>query len=241
MNLINTVIVDSEQTSINHLSNMLSSYCPDVEIKGTARNITDAQQLIGTEQPELVFLDIHLPNDPLNNLFEQLVNTNFNLVITSLNKRGPGMLRYTSLDHLYKPVRHHELLFVVNKHKQIIDLKTELKKLKNRQAKTIGLSNLNEIQFVHIDNIIRLEAASNYTHFYLDSGEKITVSNTLKHYETVLDADCFMRVHQSHIVNLNKVKKYVKGSGGYAVMTDGHTVCISANKKNSFFKALQLT
>lgn len=241
MNLINTVIVDSEQTSINHLSNMLSSYCPDVEIKGTARNITDAQQLIGIEQPELVFLDIHLPNDPLNNLFEQLVNTNFNLVITSLNKRGPDMLRYTALDHLYKPVKQHELLFIVNKHKQIIDLKTELKKLKNKQAKTIGLSNLNEIQFVHIDNIIRLEAASNYTHFYLDNGEKITVSNTLKHYETILDTDCFMRVHQSHIVNLNKVKKYVKGCGGYAVMNDGHNVCISATKKNNFFKALQFT
>lgn len=124
--------------------------------------------------------------------------------------------------------------------RQVMQLQAELNKLKTKQLRTIGLSNINEIQFVHLDNIIRLEAASNYTHFYLDSGEKITVSYTLKHYEEVLCHNDFMRVHQSHMINLNKVKKYIKGSGGYAIMEDGQNICIAPSRKDCFLKALQL-
>lgn len=108
------------------------------------------------------------------------------------------------------------------------------------KLKTIGLATLNEIQFVPTEDIIRLEAASNYTHFHVEGNPKITVSHTLKYYEDLLGMPDFMRIHQSSIINLSKVKKYIRGKTGSVIMTDGCAIDISPRKKDEFLKALNL-
>ncbi len=237
---ITTIVIDSNPKCIRDIHEVITSNCPEIQIAGHAGSIAEATQLIRHIQPELVFLDILLQDAPIIALYEENEYKPFNIVVTYTGKQSLNKLKYGAFDYLSKPIKSHELICTVHKHREIIALKKELQKLKDKNQKTIGLSNLNEIQFVHLDNIIRLEAASNYTHFHLGTGEKITVSYTLKHYEEILAHDDFMRVHQSHIINLNKVKKYIKGSGGYAVMEDGQSICISPTKKSNFFKALHL-
>lgn len=237
---ITTIILGHDNPGTDNIKDMLQQ-CPDkVIITGTAQNITDARKLIDSAKPELVFLDVLQQDDSMFRLFENAEHSECNMIIITDGAYNLNTLKYSAIAHIRKPLNLAELIFALNKHKQVMQLHAELRRLRNKQLRTIGLSNLNEIQFVHLDNIIRLEAASNYTHFHLDTGEKITVSYTLKHYEDILDHNDFMRVHQSHIINLNKVKKYVKGNGGYAIMEDGQNICIAPAKKNYFFKALHL-
>lgn len=247
--MIRTVIIEDEERSSSALRKMLTDYCPDVLVAGVATNNKMALQLIETEKPELVFLDIQLPDGNSFSLLENIKSIDFRVIFTTAySNYALKALKCSALDYLLKPVNIDELIVAVEKYKnykQNIDytmglkaLQDNIKRENKERIKTIGLATLNEIQFVSIDDIIRLEAASNYTHFHIEGLPKITVSHTLKYYEDILDTAEFMRVHQSSIINLRKVKKYIRGKVGSVVMADGCTIDISPKKKEEFLKAL---
>lgn len=246
--MINAIIVDDETRSCDVLSKMLKLYCPDVMVTGTAHNIETAKKLIKTEKPQLVFLDIELPDGNSFLLLDELDEINFKIIfITAFSDFAINAFKCSAVDYLLKPLNIDELVAAVDKYKQFAGNtynQQQLGQLKENispragELKTIGLSTLTEIRFVNIADIIRLEASNNYTCFHMAGGEKITVSHTIKYYEELLPDNHFMRVHQSHIVNLGKVNKYQKGKGGSIVMANGDTVHIATQKKDPLLKAL---
>ena len=248
--MIHALIVEDEKRSSNVLEKMLADYCPEIRVAGVARNIKEAKRLIKAEKPALVFLDIQLPDGNSFSLLEEMATADFRIIfITAYNDYALKALKCAALDYLLKPLNIEELIAAIKKYKLyeeqnfyklgIKALQENIRKeSKEKKINTIGLATLNEIQFINTDSIIRLEAASNYTHFYIDNTSKITVSHTLKYYEDILDEEYFMRVHHSHIINMRKVKKYIKGKVGIIMMSDGCTIDISPKKKDEFLKAL---
>ncbi len=241
---INAIIVDDETKSCDVLSKMLLQYCPDVNQLGVANSLHEAGILIEEKRPDLIFLDIQLPDGNGFNLLKQIDTTDIKVIFTTAYEEyALRAIRHSAVDYLLKPINIDELIDAVWKCKKQSstpsgDAMRKPLLQKKEKLKTIGLSTVNEVIFVAIENIVRLEAASNYTHFFMDNGDKVTVSHTLKHYEDVLPADTFMRVHQSHIINLLKVKKYIKGRGGYVIMNDGENIDISPRHKDDLLKAL---
>jgi two-component system LytT family response regulator len=247
--MINAIIIEDEERSSRVLEKLLADYCPDIVISGTAKTIKDGKQLINSKNPELVFLDIKLSDGNGFRLLQELEAVDFKIIFTTAySEFALKAFKCSALDYLLKPVNIDELVFAVEKYKSYGNNKmypASIKALQDNivwdnkaKIKTIGLATLNEIQFILIDDIIRLEAASNYTHFYIERTPKITVSHTIKYYEDLFDRNDFMRVHQSHIINLRKVKKYIRGKVGSIVMNDGCTLDVSPKKKDDFLRAL---
>lgn len=249
--MINVLIVEDEERSSNVLERMLTDYCPGIHVTGVARNIADARQLIATHKPRLVFLDIQLPDGNSFSLLNEHAPEEFKIIfITAHNDYALKALKCAAVDYLLKPLNIDELVTAVKKvalrehdHVYAMGMKAlqENAKIAHREKMhTIGLSTLSEIHFIPTDDIIRLEAASNYTHFFVERAPKITVSHTIKYYEDILDNGQFMRVHQSHMINLRKVRKYIKGKVGSIVMTDGCTIDVSPKNKEELLSALNL-
>ncbi len=247
--MINAVIIEDEERSSRVLKKMLADYCPDVAVSGIAATLKDAKLLIEAVKPELVFSDIKLPDGNSFEMLQDVDHVDFKIIFTTAyNDFALKALKCSALDYLLKPVNIDELIVAVDKYKAQSASKFYPMSLKafqentTRETKdritTLGLATLNEIQFVSVDDIIRLEAASNYTHFYIEGNHKVTVSHTIKYYEGLLEGSQFMRVHQSHIINLRKVKKYIKGKVGSIMMTDGCTLDVSPKKKDDFLRAL---
>jgi len=247
--MINTLIIEDEERSSKVLGKMISDYCPEIKVSGVARTVREARRMIRSENPNLVFLDVQLPDGNGFSLLNDLDSVDFRIIFTTAyNDYALKALKCSALDYLLKPVNIDELIVAVKKYQAYAELGFYSKSLKALQdnmvkqtkenIKTIGLATMNEIQFVATDDIIRLEAASNYTHFYIEDVPRITVSHTLKYYEDLLDNGQFMRVHQSHIVNLRKVKKYIKGKVGSVMMSDSCSIDVSPKHKEDFLKAL---
>lgn len=246
--MIRTIIVDDESMSCDVLTKMLKLYCPEIFIAGIAHSLENARKLIETEKPQLVFLDIELPDGNSFLLLDELDDIHFKIIFTTaFSQFAVKAFKCSALDYLLKPLDIDELITAVSKYKlpadgatyqsQISQLKENINPAR-KKLKTIGLATINEIQFVTIEDIIRLEASNNYTCFYMDNGEKITVSHTIKYYEELLSDHRFLRVHQSHIINLDKVKKYQKGKGGNIIMTNSDCIHISPQRKDHLLKAL---
>jgi two-component system, LytTR family, response regulator len=246
--MIRTIIVDDESMSCDVLTKMLKLYCPEISIAGIAHSLENARKLIEAEKPELVFLDIELPDGNSFLLLDELKDIHFKIIFTTaFSQFAVKAFKCSAIDYLLKPLDIDELITAVGKYKQPAETsvyQSQIAQLKEninperKKLKTIGLATINEIQFVNIEDIVRLEASNNYTCFYMGNGEKITVSHTIKYYEELLAEQNFLRVHQSHIINLEKVKKYQKGKGGSIIMANGDTIHISPQRKDHLLKAL---
>jgi two-component system LytT family response regulator len=242
--MIQALIVDDETRSCDVLQNLLLHYCPDVNIAGIANSADEGYRLIQDKDPDLVFLDIHMPKGDGFSLLSRLKEITFKIIFTTAyDNYAIQAFRMSALDYLLKPIDSKYLQEAVEKFRKTgvpHSQASQVGLLHEKKLQTLALSSIDEIRFVNLDEIIRLEADNNYTVFYLTSGEKVLVSNTLKIYEDILSPHSFFRVHNSHIINLVKVKKYLKGKGGIAVMSDGSYIEISPRKKDDFLKAYSL-
>lgn len=235
------LIVDDEQSNIQNLSTLLKTYCPRVVIIGAASTVGDAIEKIGSEQPDLIFLDIQLGQQSGFDLLKQLPNKDFEVIfVTAFDKYGIEAIKFAALDYLLKPVEISELVLAVNKaeDKLIAKQKSQqlnflLSHLKNEGAvpAKIALPQLHEIRYVAISDIIRCEADNSYTLFYLANNDKIMVSRSIKEYSELLKPIGFLRTHQSHLVNSLFVKSWIKEDGGTLLLTNGDKVPISKPNK----------
>ena len=239
--MIKTVIIDDEPEGRNAVANILTRYCDGIEIIGEADTVASGIKLIQSVQPQLVFLDIQMPDGSGFKVLENCTDFTFHVVfVTAYHQYAIKAFQFSAIDYLLKPVNPEQLIHAVEKVKnftpslsQAPDRIATLLNNKNKLNK-LALPTLNGYRFIKIDNIIRCEASSNYTIFYLNSGKSIMVTRTLKEYEQILDEKKFMRVHQSHLINLEYVSSYLKGEGGTAIMNDGAEVEISRRKKEQF-------
>lgn len=246
--MINAVIIDDEKKCVSLLRHLIENNCTDVSVVGEAGSALEGINEIETHQPDLVFLDIEMPDKSGFELLNSLPEIKFDIIFTTAyNHYAIKAIRFSALDYLLKPVDIDELKNAVarvhKKHdkkeqRENIDLLVNnIRSLKPNFSR-ITLSTQDGLVILHVDEILYCEASGTYTVFYLKNKEKIIVSKTLKEYEELLKDHYFFRLHNSYLVNLNEVKKYIKGDGGSVIMSNGDEVFVSKRKKEEFLAAL---
>ena len=207
---ITAAIIDDEQGNRENLLHMLGSYCPQIKISAICSSVTEARTLLPETKPDILFLDIRLGNETGFSLLESLPDIPFEVIfVTAYDNYAIQAIRFSALDYLLKPIDPEELVHAVDKAVHVIFRKQENKRMQNLlqnaraldKQKKIALSVTDKIEFVEIGSIIRCESESNYTTFYLKSGEKLIVSKTLKEFDELLTPYNFLRVHQTHHFN----------------------------------------
>lgn len=246
--MIRAIIVDDEPYCCEVLSTLLEKYCPEVTIEAICFSAKEAITAISTHSPQLVFLDIEMPHMNGFQLLERLPHIDFDLIFTtSYDQYAIKAIKFSALDYLLKPIDRGELQIAVRKavdrlqHPLPQQLQILLQKLYQPppQVSRVALPTMEGLQLVPLDTIISCASSSNYTIISLKDKQKIIVSRTLKEIEEMLEDYLFMRVHHSYLVNLNEIRKYIKGEGGNLIMSDGSSVDVSRSKKEQLLKKLQ--
>jgi two-component system LytT family response regulator len=243
--MIRAIIIDDEQEGRNALVNMLGSFCKNVQIVGLAEDVKSGLLLVEKEKPELVFLDIHMPDGTGFDMLEQIPEVNFKVIfVTAFDQYALKAIKFSALDYILKPAEPQQLIDAVDKLKeQPSDFGVISKQIstlfRNKNGfERITLPTFEGLRFIVLKDIIRCEADNNYTNFFLSSGEKVLVTRTLKEYDETLSGLDFIRVHQSHLVNSKYIDRYIKGDGGTIIMTDGSHVEVSRRRKEDFLKKM---
>ncbi len=246
--MITAVIIDDEKKCVSLLKHLIENHCKDINVVGEAESAAQGLQVIQQHKPDLVFLDIEMPDKTGFELLKSLPEINFDIIFTTAyNHYAIKAIRFSALDYLLKPVDLDELknalARVYKKHQkagpqQNVDVLMSNIKSPQPNFSRISLSTQDGLVILHVDEIIYCEASGTYTIFYLKNREKIIVSKTLKEYEELLKDHSFFRVHNSFLINLNEVKKYVKGDGGSAFMSNGDEVFVSKRRKEEFLSVL---
>ncbi len=241
------LIVDDIQKARVALKADLEDYCPEVELVGEAGSVAEAVEKIGTLTPEVIFLDIQLGDGTGFDVLKKVNSESFKVIFTTAyDEFAVKAFRFNAIDYLLKPIDPDELVSAVKKVNvnpsltENSHLDSLLKQLKQEvKPKRIALSDSSRIRFVEVNEIMRCEAEKNYTTFYLNGGEKVVVTETLKTYDELLAEYGFIRSHHSHLVNPEFVKELVKTDGSYLRMLDGAMVPVSVRKKEEVLSGLR--
>jgi two-component system, LytTR family, response regulator len=246
--MIKAVIVDDEPYCCESLVTLLERYCPAVTVADICYSGETALLAIKEQQPQIVFLDIEMPRMNGFEMLEKIPEIHFEIIFTtSYDQYAIKAIRFSALDYLLKPVDREELQRAVQKVMQRLQypLPQQLEILLHKlhqpisAIQKIALPTMEGLQMVDVSAIISCASDSNYTILLLKNKQKIIVSRTLKDIEEMLEEYSFLRVHHSYIVNLNEVNKYIKGEGGYLLMSDGSSVDVSRSRKEMLLKKLQ--
>lgn len=246
--MIKAIIVDDELGARESLSKMLEKNCKQIEVVAKVDSMLAAFEAITNKEPDLVFLDIEMPNGNAFDLLEKFKNINFNIIFTTAyDHYAIKAIKFSAVDYILKPIDPEELVTAVKRFEDQIGKQTTLDKqfktlLSNvrpeNKLKKVGIPDGDGLIFINLSDIIRCDSDGNYTFFILTSGKKIIASRTLGEYEQMFADDNFFRIHRSHLINLEHVKKYIKGEGGYVVMTDNSQVEVSRRNKTDFLEKL---
>jgi two-component system LytT family response regulator len=209
--------------------------------------VTIGIKAIEKHQPDLVFLDVEMPKNDGFELFNAIHPINFEVIFTTAHEQyALKAFRTTAIDYLLKPIDLDELVNAVKKveEKRSNDTVNKnfevfMNNLKSNSAnQQIAISSSDGLLFIKIENIVYLRGDGAYTYFFLKTGERITTSKNLKEYEDLLAEYDFFRVHKSYLIHLHEMKKYVRGEGGYVVMSNGDSADVSKRRKEAFLAAL---
>lgn len=246
--MIKTIIIEDEKKSLEMLAAIIKKNCPELEIVGLAGGVNEGVELINARKPELVFLDISMPDGSGFDLLERVAGNKFELIFaTASDQHAIRAIKYSACDYLLKPIDIDELKLAVDK---VVKKKNAIPNMENLQFliqhlkradenfQKITLPTGNAYEIVNVKDIIRCEADGSYTMFYLTDKRKLMVSVGLKHYEELLPETDFIRVHHHHLINMAHVVRFLKEDGGYAVMSDGTKIEISRRKKEAFMEKL---
>ncbi len=245
--MIKAVIIEDEKKSAELLVQLLQKNCPDISLLGKAASVKEGIEIVKKLQPQLIFLDVMMPDGSGFDVLEKLGGIKFEVIFTTAtDKFAVKAIKYSALDYLLKPIDTEELVNAVNmiseRNKSLTggtneeNLRSLLENVKQNenQFSKITLPTGHSYEVVLIKDILRCEANDNYTNVYLAGGKKFLVSGTLKHYEDLLPEKDFTRVHHSHLINMNHMVRFIKEDGGYAVMSDGSKVEVSRRKREDF-------
>lgn len=244
--MIKAIIIDDEPNNVNSLLQLLQLFCQEVEVIGSAGNKTEGLALIHRLQPELVFLDIEMPYGNAFDLLNELKEIRFEIIfITAFDNYAIKAFKYAAQDYLLKPINIDELKLAVARAAQQIKLKLVNEKAvqllanidnKNPLLEKMAIAGLDGVRFVPTADIVRLEASKNYTEVHLKDGTHMLATKTLGSFEEILPETQFCRIHHSHVVNLNFVKRYLKGRGGFIELEDSTQLEVAVRKKEVFYE-----
>ncbi|RRB04125.1 LytR/AlgR family response regulator transcription factor [Larkinella rosea] len=237
--MIKAVIIDDEAHCRETLSMQLAKYCPEIQVVAQFRSATEGLRFLVEQAPDVLFLDVEMPVMNGFELLEQLTAIPFDVIFTTgYDSYAIKAIRFSALDYLLKPIDKDDLRKAVAKIKRPSEqqmaqqIELLLQKLDTKKVlQKIALPTNQGFEMVPIEAIIRCEADNNYTHVLLKAGKPLLVSRTLKEIEELLDGSSFLRVHQSHLINLNEILRYIRGEGGYVVMSDNSSVPVSRSRK----------
>lgn len=244
---MNVIIIDDESAVRNTLTALLRDGYPDLKILAQAGSVEEGLEAIGRHQPDLVFLDVEMPDGTGFDLLKKIQDVNFRVVfITGHQKYALDAIKVSALDYLLKPVDDSELQLaiekarvIVNKEEESLKLQALIENLQDRKIlKRIILRTAAALQLISVSEIIRAEADSNYTNFYLSGNRHIIVSRTIKEFESMLSGSGIIRVHQSHLVNIIHIDRFMKHDGGYLLLREGTKIPVSPNLKSLVLQAI---
>jgi two-component system, LytTR family, response regulator len=247
MEKIKAILIDDELNSLQNLKQKLEGFCPDVNILAVTQKPEEGILLIRQHQPDVVFLDIEMPKMSGFRMLEELGEYDFNIIFTTAyNHYSIDAIRISAFDYLVKPIGIEDLQQAVERLSKTLNKQTKekidiLKKSlsDNRsQEDKIAISTSEGIEFIPIKNIVHIESKSNYSKIFLTDNKNIMVTKILKDFEEMLLPYNFYRVHNSHLINLNYIQKYVRSQGGHVQLQDGTLIDISRRKKEEFLKMI---
>ncbi len=243
---LTAILVDDMPQALDVLQNDLNDLFPSIKILGRAESVVEAAKLLRKQQPDLLFLDIMLGDGTGFDLLEIIPGLNSGIIFTTAyEEHAIKAFRFAAVDYLLKPINPQELKQAVEKakkqitgHKENINVLKETYMNPDKLPGKISLNTQEKIIIVEIKDIIRCEADANNTLFYLKNGKKIFVTRTLKQFENMLSGHNFYRPHQSHLINMDYIKEYMRNDGGYIIMKNGDTVPVSVRKRSEFVAML---
>jgi two-component system LytT family response regulator len=241
---LRTIIVDDEQDAVNFINSIIEEYCPSLEVVGKAYNVLEGVGCIEKNKPELVFLDVEMPNGTGFDLLSHFPEHNFEVVfITAFNHYAIKAIKFSAVDYILKPININEFIEAV---KRVTHKITErnvnggesfrilMENLKSSHPSRLAIPTADGMEYLNPKDIIRIEADRSYSWFYITGNRKILVSRHLKEFQDLLSDRYFFRSHNSHLINLKYVRKYIRREGGYIEMLDGSQIPVSRNRKDLF-------
>ena len=240
------IIIDDEQGSINSLIWELENFEELVEVLDTTTKANEGIELIKKLKPEIVFLDIEMPGMNGFELLKHVDQSQFKVIFTTAyDQFALKAFEVNAYDYLLKPVVEEELERALKKvlesdqrDETLEEIRSIMTKIENNNSRSIAIPTMEGLEFIEANDIMRCESDSNYTHIYLANAKPILIAKTLKEVELILKEKQFFRIHNSHIINLNYLKKYLKGKDGAVVLKDGTTIPISRSRKSGFLNEI---
>lgn len=242
MKIIKTVLIDDEDDSLKVSAIYLQKYHANVEVVGSFNDPAQALQFLKQHKVDLVLLDIEMPHLNGFDLLEQLGTIAFKVIfVTAYDRYMLKAIKTAAFDYLLKPIDRVELANAIERLSNSLQDAIEPKFIYNEGRPTkIIIPVGHEFQFINIQEIERCESSDNYTFIFLESGDKITISKTLKYFEETLPTSIFIRCHSKHLININSIKKYVKTDGGFFIMNTNEEIPISRSKKDDVLAKIGL-
>jgi len=247
--MIRCVLIDDESNSLEMMEWLLKTYCPQVKIEAMCNAASKGIEAINKYKPDLVFLDIEMPHMNGFDMLEQFDKLTFDVVFcTAYDQFAIRAFKYSALNYLLKPIDPEDLKETIRRieekkstpsKEQIELLFQNIKQTVKPTAQRIALTTGDGMIFVPTSDIIYCQAESNYTNVVLNGGKKILVSKVLKDIDEALSGPDFFRIHNSYLININHITKFVRGDGGYVVMQDGATVSISRSRRQEFMEMFE--
>jgi two-component system LytT family response regulator len=246
--MIRAIIVEDEKMSRETLRRMLEKYCPQVDIVAEADGYRAGAEAIRKNEPDVVFLDIQMPDGSGFRLLEEFDEVNFEVIFTTaFDQFAIKAIKFSALDYLLKPIIPQELINAIEKVEQkrvearkSKNIEVFLENIKSKEDNTqkIILSTSDKIHVIQVDEIIRCESDNYYTQFFFTNGKRLIVSKTLKENEEMLSQHNFIRPHKSHLINVKYIKSFLRQEGGYIIMTDGSKIPVSRRKREKIMDVL---
>jgi two-component system, LytTR family, response regulator len=234
MRVLKSIIIDDELHGRNNLHSLLKSYCPEIDVIGKCGKPGEAKKMIYDLKPDVIFLDINMPQINGFELLESLVEKNFMTVfVTAHSEFGIQAVKANAVDYLLKPIDIQELQQTVKKLLTLSENKPDVKETHDTKNKIL-VSHSDGTSLIEISDITRLEGESNYTIIHLHNKKSLVVARTLKKFESSIPFDIFFRIHKSEIINLNYVTSFTNHDGGSVTMKDGAKLSISRRRLQQF-------
>ncbi|MGB0892462.1 MAG: LytR/AlgR family response regulator transcription factor [Flavobacteriaceae bacterium] len=246
MQKLTAILVEDQPIALEMLQNDITRNHKELDLIGTAKSVVEASKLLRKQEPDILFLDIMLGDGTGFDILEIHPNLTSKIIfITASDEFAIKAFKFAAIDYVLKPYSDDDLANAIEKAKnQIQPDKEQLSVLQqsinqpNKRPKKISLHTSDKIVIVDLDTIIHCKSDNNYTEFYMQNGQKIVVSKTLKYFADILKEYQFLRVHQSHLVNLQFIKEFIKSDGGYIILTNKKTIPVSVRKKAEVIEAL---
>lgn len=241
------VVIDDEPNARQLLKDLVNMYCPQLKVIGEANGVKEGVKTIQELKPALVFLDVEMGDGQGFDLLDHFSKPDFKVIFTTAHQKfAIQAFKYYAIGFLLKPIDPDDLLATVEhalKKETVQGLDDLMEAFRQstspKPIERIALSASDGITMLKLENIIRLESDQGYTTFYSTEGEKLLVSRSIGEFEESLPKELFFRVHVSHMVNLNFVKKYIKEDGGYLILENGDQIPLARRRKEEFLIELK--